>query len=51
VLKIEEYINIISQVGFPMFVACFFMFETNKQEKRTQEILIELKLAIEGMKK
>ena len=38
--------QIISSLGFPIFVACFFLFKTSKDTERMCECLRDLKEAI-----
>lgn len=39
-------IQIISTVGFPIFVAVWMLWRLDRTEKRSQEILLELKIAL-----
>lgn len=45
-LGITEMIEVIGTVGFPIFVAVWLLWKSDKTEKRTQEILMELNVSI-----
>lgn len=42
----EEYIQIISQLGFPIFVAVWMLFKGEKDSEMLKETVNELKVAI-----
>ena len=48
-MGMEQMLPIISSVGFPIFVAVWLLWKSEKTEKRTQELLMELKNAIDSM--
>jgi len=45
-MEFEQALQVISTVGFPIFVAVWLLWKSDRTEKRTQEILIELKVSI-----
>lgn len=45
----EETVALISQVGFPIFVAVFMLFRSDKREEQTQRALTDLTIAINNM--
>lgn len=48
-MEMELITTIIGNLGFPIFVSIWLLFKMNTQEKRTQELLYELKIAIEKL--
>jgi len=48
---IDECIELIKDIGFPIFVAVFFMVNNNKNLKSLTEAINELKLVIMKIKK
>ena len=42
----EEYIQIISQLGFPIFVAVWMLFKGEKDSEMLKEAVNELKVTI-----
>lgn len=42
----DEYIQIISQLGFPIFVAVWMLFKGEKDSEMLKEAVNELKVAI-----
>ena len=42
----EEYVQIISQLGFPIFVAVWMLFKGEKDSEMLKEAVNELKVAI-----
>lgn len=42
----EEYVQIISQLGFPIFVAVWMLFKGEKDSEMLKETVNELKVAI-----
>lgn len=47
----QEYIQIISQTGFPIFVALYFMLRFEKEIKENTTVLRELKFLIKNTKR
>jgi len=47
---VDLVIKLISTVGFPIFVAVWLLWRSDRKEERTQEILQEIKLAIQELK-
>ncbi len=45
-MEIIDITNLVGTVGFPIFVAVWLLWKSDRTEKRTQEILVELKLSI-----
>ena len=45
-MEIEQIIQIISNVGFPIFVAIYMLIYMNKQQQDMKETINELKNAI-----
>lgn len=45
-MEIEQIIQIISNVGFPIFVAVYMLIYMNKQQEDMKETINELKNAI-----
>ena len=45
-MEIEQIIQIISNVGFPIFVAIYMLIYMNKQQEDMKETINELKNAI-----
>jgi hypothetical protein len=48
-LDISTVSSLISSVGFPMFVAIYMLFKNTEDTKKTNEVLTELKVAIEKL--
>jgi len=46
-----EIVNLISQVGFPIFVALYFMFRLETAVKKNTEVLTDLKTIIKERRK
>lgn len=45
-MEFEQMTQLITTVGFPIFVAIWLLWKSDRTEKRTQEILLELKNSI-----
>lgn len=48
-MEINEIMNLISSVGFPIFVAVWLLWKSDKTDKRTQEVMMELKRSIDKL--
>ena len=48
-MDISTVSSLISSVGFPMFVAIYMLFKNTEDTKKTNEVLTELKVAIEKL--
>lgn len=46
----NEVIDTINQVGFPMFVAVWMLFKDSKEKELTRTALTELTLAVSQLK-
>lgn len=42
----QEIVNFISQIGFPIFVAVWMLYKTSKDSEAMQESINDLKIAI-----
>lgn len=42
----QEIVNFISQIGFPIFVAVWMLYKTSKDSESMQESINDLKIAI-----
>ena len=47
----EQYIAIISQVGFPIFVALYMILKTERVIKTNTEALTSIKIVMQSCKK
>jgi len=47
--KLKGYIAIINQVGFPIAVACYLLYDKVTLQREHTEILSELKILIETL--
>jgi len=45
-MDVTDPVSLISQVGFPIFVAIWMLYRSDKREETTQATLNELKTAI-----
>jgi len=45
-MDINVITNLISSIGFPIFVAVWLLLRSDKREQETQEILTDLKAVI-----
>lgn len=48
-MEVEVIMQLISTLGFPIFVSVWLLLRSDKMEKRTQELLIELKVSIDKL--
>jgi len=48
-MEIDAILTAISTVGFPIFVACWTLYTSDKRQQETNNILTELKLAIQKL--
>lgn len=48
-MEIDAFLTAISTVGFPIFVACWTLYTSDKRQQETNNILTELKLAIQKL--
>ena len=48
-MEIETILTAISTVGFPIFVACWTLYKSDERQKETNNILTDLKLAIQKL--
>lgn len=45
-MEIKDISQLVASLGFPIFVAIWLLWKSDKTEKRTQDILLELKISI-----
>lgn len=48
-MDISQMVQLISNIGFPIFVAVWLLWRSDQKEEQTQVILTELKAAIDKL--
>jgi len=48
-MDVSQMVQVISNIGFPIFVAVWLLWRSDQKEVQTQTILTELKVAIDKM--
>lgn len=48
-MDVTQMVQIISNIGFPIFVAVWLLWRSDQKEEQTQVILAELKVAIDKL--
>ena len=48
-MDISQMVQLISNIGFPIFVAVWLLWRSDQKEEQTQVILAELKAAIDKL--